>query len=1137
MLSYALTCIVWGDDPNNIFSVLFSKKSSIVDVKLKILNHLNLKKEMINKIKLYKIDEEIYTDDKRFNIMKNKEKYKIISPDQLFKISEVNDISLMIDSMNVENSFNTENLIGAVVLIDEVVNDTSDISNQQYEGYKTEKNKPVKKENIPNSFNELDNEFMNNNDEDENYNGDYEDDISEYDSRPSYRKFSSRNRKEKIKKQSQKRDKLKLNQIDNNKKEFCNCIKDNYCLFDQNKKKNPVISSNKIPTPTEDIICQDCNNSPNSRYIPNNITNDLPKKLKINNNHSSTPQSLQSNSSQHQNISNPIAMNITNNTNKIANANTSNPLDSPSKSLTKNQANKRVMHSSSSTVHIVNNDDLFRETKIECDIPELLHTKSIKVQGTSNNENKKQDTLTDNKNSYYSSKPFSLIDSNTNVKQNKDTPLNHILCNDSLSIEETIENSEENQFNIQFIDTTNPNRLSNSNSSFSQRDENYVFNSNNNNISTNSNDIHDNKSSPSPYTRRYYPDSDIEILELSNALKSLTPLENQINHEQLNYESPTISGDNNSGLSNLKFNSNHNSLDRPTEQANEVPTTSMLLRQPSISKSLVFNIDQFPSPPELGDESDITNILHSRQAQSELRKRDMILNHYYKSGDLNDLPPSYENINQQQSAQTISELNNNNNTLSTLLHDNVETPESSHEGSYYGNSNDSSSHHSSKIHYSCCAPCSNFDELIANKLNISTKLVRFLKFLFLSLLLLVSVLIVFIIIHLSQKSDQDNGLDCSIYTKTRLSTTISGTNTITKTLVHRLVTIQEKNPSPEPTPRSITSNTNEVDDFIIVSEGKGEDEGTIEWTIREVTDPYLITSYFKKSENKSQNLINRLASASFQLRLESIIEINDTIGINESESVYHLEASKENVNFAFLTNNDSKTNIDIFKFSEYFTDETRLLNITINYLFTSQSINVADPTNAILNPQSARCFLEIENWNYRYDNSNLLVKSSITSSDLVWSVKEENVINLNNSEGKIILKEGVRTSRNNTLQNAKLSLFEDVVEFEEDEGVVEVEFLISNPKKSKYLLADIEILLRSQILDISTKEYVNSVNSSVSSSSTKLQFNSLNFVKKLFNLTLFNNRYFSIKKLYNTRQMKILSIFINLLIQLIIFHI
>jgi len=206
-------------------------------------------------------------------------------------------------------------------------------------------------------------------------------------------------------------------------------------------------------------------------------------------------------------------------------------------------------------------------------------------------------------------------------------------------------------------------------------------------------------------------------------LKSLTPLENHVNHERINYESPTISGDNNSGLSNTKFNSNHNSLDRPTEHVNEVPTTSGILRQPSISKSLVFNIDQFPSPPELGDESDITNIRHS-----ELRKRgDMVLHHYYnKSGYLNDLPPSYENINQQQSATTLSELNSNNNTLATLLQDNsIETPESSHEGSYAGNGNNSS-HHSPKINYSCCAPCTNFDELIANKFDISMRLVRFL---------------------------------------------------------------------------------------------------------------------------------------------------------------------------------------------------------------------------------------------------------------------------------------------------------------------------------------------------------------------------------------------------------------------------
>jgi len=491
---------------------------------------------------------------------------------------------------------------------------------------------------------------------------------------------------------------------------------------------------------------------------------------------------------------------------------------------------------------------------------------------------------------------------------------------------------------------------------------------------------------------------------------------------------------------------------------------------------------------------------------------------------------------------------NSNNTLATLLKNNnnnsisnsnqssgiikIETQNSSYEGSYSGSSSRSSQPRKKHSH---CVPCSTFDEYVAEKFNISTKLVRFIKFIFVTLLLMVSVLVVFLIIRLSQSQEQDNELDCSIYTKTRLTTTVSGTVTETKTLVHRLVTIQEKYSSAEPTPRSITSNTNEVDDFIIVSEGKGEDEGTIEWTIKELTDPYLVTSYYKKSDNNNDNT-NRLASASFQLRLEKIIEINDTISFNESESFYNLEASKENVNFAFLTNNDSKTNIDVLKFSEYFTDDKRILNITLNYLFTSQSIDVTDPTSAKLNPQSARCFLEIENWEYKYENSNLLIVSSVTSSDLVWSVKEENVINLNNSEGKIILKEDVKTSRNDNTQNAKLSLYEDVIEFEEDDGVVDVEFLISNPKKSKYLLADIEILLRSHILDISTKEYVNSVNSAVSSS-VHHTLNQFNFIRKIFNLTLFNNRFFSIKKLYKYKQMKILSIFINLLIQLIIFHI
>lgn len=377
-------------------------------------------------------------------------------------------------------------------------------------------------------------------------------------------------------------------------------------------------------------------------------------------------------------------------------------------------------------------------------------------------------------------------------------------------------------------------------------------------------------------------------------------------------------------------------------------------------------------------------------------------------------------------------------------------------------------------------------------------------------------------------------MDYSIYTITKVTTTVSGTNTISKTLIHRPLTIEETGSS-EPTPRSITSNTNEVDDFIIESDSKNPEEGLIQWTIKELTDPYLISSYFKPG---SKNLNDESASASFQINFDRIVEINDTIGIYESESFYDLKVPKHKINFGFFTYNDSKTNVDIIKFSQYFEDENSKLNITLNYLFTSQNYEIHQPKYALISPQAARCFIEIENWNYKYENSRFVLGTDITSTDLVWSVKEENVINLNSSEGKINLIEGVETSRVNNKRNATLTLYEDVVDFE-DEGPVEVFLLIDDIQKSNYLLADIEVMLRSNILDIMTKEYVQNVNSPVTSSTiSKYSYNHFTFIKNLFNyLTVFNNRFFSIQSLLNLRHMKILSIFISFLIHLLIIHI
>jgi len=76
MFSYAVTCLIWGDDPNNTFTILFSKKTNINDIKLKIMKHLNLNNDMIDKIKYYKVDEELYSNDKRFKILKDKDSFK-----------------------------------------------------------------------------------------------------------------------------------------------------------------------------------------------------------------------------------------------------------------------------------------------------------------------------------------------------------------------------------------------------------------------------------------------------------------------------------------------------------------------------------------------------------------------------------------------------------------------------------------------------------------------------------------------------------------------------------------------------------------------------------------------------------------------------------------------------------------------------------------------------------------------------------------------------------------------------------------------------------------------------------------------------------------------------------------------------
>lgn len=333
----------------------------------------------------------------------------------------------------------------------------------------------------------------------------------------------------------------------------------------------------------------------------------------------------------------------------------------------------------------------------------------------------------------------------------------------------------------------------------------------------------------------------------------------------------------------------------------------------------------------------------------------------------------------------------------------------------------------------------------------------------------------FFAVYLTQRNSHTvnlDELDYNIYTITRVSTAYNGVQTSTKTIIHRPVSIKENTLVATPTPRSLTSNTNDDSTFIIESQSKEVNKGLLQWKVTELTDPVLISNYYKPGTSNFGD--SEQASATFTFKISRIIEYNDTIGIEESKSIFNIKSSETDVNYTFETNIDSRTEIDVFKFSQMFLDSSNHTNVILNYMFASESVNVNSPKYAILNPRTARCFLEIRNWNYQYENSKLLITTSIVSSDLVWSVKKENVINLNNSEGKIQLIDGVETSSTNNIRNATLSLYEDVVEFEEDE--IETNFMITDIQKSNYLLADIEILLRSNVLDIMAKEYAENLN-------------------------------------------------------------
>ncbi|OUM66854.1 hypothetical protein PIROE2DRAFT_59113 [Piromyces sp. E2] len=1075
---------------------------------------------MIDSIKYFKVNEELYSNDKRFNIMKSKDYFKLVSPLQLFEISEVSNTNLMINCVETESSFNTEDSIGAIIVIDSNVLKMRNLGNKSLP---VEKNKSVINDECLEVYSDINGRFYHHDEDDEDYNGDYEDDFSECDNKQLYRKCNNKSKKEKIKKQMLKEEKETFkNRMGDYKKGMCNSIKNNNCSYHQkpdrhcniNNGNEKIISPNNIPTPTEDIINMANGNYINPLLISNMVDgsssptkvisniNSTPDKLEATTIKQSTPQSIQSTPSQ---ISRTLSINSNIPNNYFNNKTSSNPNNKDTieavniisnstlpKKVTQD-ITSAIDYGDNQAIRLINNDELLQDMTIEETIP-VLNTKSIKVQGTSN---KNQNTINTNISSQSSLSPTSPI-SYYNIGQNHDTPSEPVLYTDSIPSQENVISEEERRFSHQTMNsinypTTPINNENNNNNN--NNDKNFYSNQPQNTNKRNENGTNyiktdNNKIYSQPYSRIYYPDSDIEVMEFRQGFEPSAPLESNVN----NYDISNIDNYNNS---NPELSSINVSSERSTEPYNGTTTASSAsppARPPSISKSIIFGVNQFPSPPENNDELDITNVSPSQPSQSSNpstdKRNDVVIHQYYKN-DLNDQPPSYENINNQPSAPTLSELTSNN-TLAALIDNNnhsIEMDTSSSSIEVPNPSNHSSSE---------------------------------------------STIIVFFIIFLSQRHPSGKHLDYSIYTITRVSTTVSGTTTITKTLIHRPVTIQEKGIAAEPTPRSITSNTNEIDDFIIESKGKANDEGSIQWIIRELTNPYLVTNYFKEG---SETLKDELASASFQLRLNRIIEINDTISISDSDSYFNLETSEDKVNFAFLTNNDSKTDIDVFHFSQYFEDELKKTNVTVNYLFTSQSINIFEPKFANLNPQAARCFLEIDNWDYKYNNSRLVIKSSITSSDLVWSVKEENVINLNNSEGKIILINGVETSRGNNKRNATLSLFEDVVEFE-DEGVVDVDFLVSDVQKSNYLLVDVEVLLRSNVLDIMTKEYAESVNSVVSSSTTsQYLFHQFVFIKKLFNLPLFNNRFFKIQTLFNSRHLKILSIFISFFIQLVFIYI
>lgn len=126
------------------------------------------------------------------------------------------------------------------------------------------------------------------------------------------------------------------------------------------------------------------------------------------------------------------------------------------------------------------------------------------------------------------------------------------------------------------------------------------------------------------------------------------------------------------------------------------------VRPPSISKSIIFGVDQFPSPPSNDDEVDITDNSKEMGPSHNHNSNNTVIHAYYKNEedieDINDLPPSYDNLGYQNepSAPNISELNN------TITYQPKESTSSD----------------------GCCGCCNNFDIIMANKFNISTSTVK-----------------------------------------------------------------------------------------------------------------------------------------------------------------------------------------------------------------------------------------------------------------------------------------------------------------------------------------------------------------------------------------------------------------------------